>query len=70
MFNQYVYLNRIISFGATKARGITMSSGKSFFHGKLVDVEEVNVGQIVLDCGGKNFPVWQFWLVIMWRHLM
>ena len=44
MFNQYVYLNRIISFGATKARGITMSSGKSFFHGKLVDVEEVNVG--------------------------
>ena len=43
LFDQYVYPNGSISFGSTKATGITKSSGKLFFHGKLVDAVEVNM---------------------------
>ena len=42
MFNQYVYLNRSISFGTKKVTGITKSSGKFFCLGKLADAVEVN----------------------------
>ena len=42
MFNQYVYPNRSISFGAKNVTGITKSSGKLFCHGKLADAVEVN----------------------------
>ena len=43
-FDQYVYPNGSITFGATKVTGITKSSGKLFCHGKLVDAAEVNMG--------------------------
>ena len=42
LFNQYVYPNRSISFGAKNVTGITKSSGKLFCHGKLADAVEVN----------------------------
>ena len=35
-FDPYLYLNRNISFGATKVTGIAKSSGKLFCHGMLL----------------------------------
>ena len=44
LFNQYVYPNGSISFGATKVTVITKPSGKIFCHGNLVNAVEVNMG--------------------------